>query len=340
MTTATVLEHRGLPYRRAGATGLLLPAFSLGLWQGFGSDRDQRTQASLITGAFDRGVTHFDNANRYGPPFGWAERVLGEVLRTELAAHRDEITITTKAGRPVGDHPYAVGGSRKHLLDAVDTGLARLGTDHVDVFYHHAYDPGTPLEETATALADIARQGKARYLGLSNYPAAPLAEIVALLRELRAPLALVQPGYSLLDRAAEEPGGVLDIAAEAGLGVVVYSPLAQGRLTTKYLDGAVPATSRAAWSTFLDGTFIDDAYLATVGRLDEAARARGASLPQAALQWVLRRPEVTSVLLGASRLEQLDENLGALRVAELTEADADELEAIASGTAAERVLAR
>lgn len=334
MSVGTVLEYRGVPYRRAGRTGLLLPAFSLGLWQNYGAGHDHRTQASLITGAFDRGLTHFDNANRYGPPYGWAERVLGEVLRTDLAAHRDEITITTKAGRPVGEHPYATGGSRKHLFDAVDASLTRLGTDYVDVFYQHAYDPTTPLEETVTALADIARQGKARYLGLSNYPAEQLAEAVRLLQDLRAPLALVQPGYSLLDQGAEAAGGVLEIARGAGLGVVVYSPLAQGKLTTKYLGGDVPDTSRAAWSSFLDGGFIDDAYLAIVKRLDEAAKARGRSLPQTALLWVLRRPEVTSVLLGASRLDQLDENLGALSGAPLTDDDARELERIVAGAVA------
>ena len=331
MSAPTVVEHRGIPYRRAGETGLVLPAFALGLWQNFGADRDHRAQAALITAAFDRGITHFDNANRYGPPFGWAESVLGNVLHAELAAHRDEITISTKAGNPIGDHPYATGGSRKHLLDAVEASLRRLGVDNVDVFYHHRHDPDTPLDETVSALADIARQGKARYLGLSNYPPAALREAVLLLRDAGAPIAVVQPSYSLLAREPEQSGGVFDVANASGLGVVVYSPLAQGRLTTKYLGGRAPETSRATWSSFLDESFIDDEYLTLGRRLDDVARTRGLTLPQIALQWVLRRPEVTSVLLGASRLEQLDENLRALDAPPLTFEDAQELQLIAAG---------
>lgn len=314
-----IQEYCGVPYRRAGSTGLLLPVFSFGLWHGFGQGHTRRSQVDLLTGAFDRGITHFDNANRYGPPHGFAEEVLGRVLRTELAAHRDEITITTKAGNPVAPHPYGSGGSRKHLLDAVDASLQRLGTDHVDVFYSHRYDPTVPLEETTTALADIARQGKARYLGLSNYPAEHLARAIDLLQAAGAPIALYQPRYSLLDRSVERTAGEFSVIADRGVGAVVYSTLAQGLLTDRYADGVIPEDSRATWSEFLDGEFVSEEYLSRLRTLAELAERRGESIAQLALNWATRTEVVTSAILGASRVEQLDSNLGALASAPLDE---------------------
>ncbi|WP_053385086.1 aldo/keto reductase [Leucobacter celer] len=314
------LAHRGVPYRRAGRSGLLLPAFALGLWHSFGETRERRAQADLIVGAFDRGITHFDNANRYGPPHGHAERVLGDVLGRELRAHRDEITISTKAGNQIAAHPYGSGASRKHLLDQIDRSLERLGVEHVDVFYSHRHDPATPLEETAQALADIARQGKARYIGLSNYPPEAIAAIAPLLGEAGAPVALVQPRYSLLDRTIEREGHVLDLAETHGFGVVVYSPLAQGLLTDRYLDGAIPDDARAGRSEFLGTDFLTDDYLRRTRALAGLAESEGATTPQLALRWILREQAVTSVLLGVSKPEQLDANLASARIPQLGDA--------------------
>ncbi|WP_449283864.1 aldo/keto reductase [Leucobacter sp.] len=309
-----------MPYRRAGRSGLLLPAFALGLWHSFGETRERRAQADLIVGAFDRGITHFDNANRYGPPYGHAERALGDVLGRELRAHRDEITISTKAGNQIASHPYGAGASRKHLLDQIDRSLARLGVEHVDVFYSHRHDPATPLEETAIALADIVRQGKARYAGLSNYPPEAIAAIAPLLAEAGAPAALVQPRYSLLDRTIERPGHVLDLAETHGFGVVVYSPLAQGLLTDRYLHGAIPEDARAGRSEFLGTDFLTEAYLRRTRALAALAEAEGATTSQIALRWILREQAVTSVLLGVSKPEQLDANLASARIPQLGDA--------------------
>ena len=314
------LVHRGVPYRRAGRTGLLLPAFALGLWHSFGETRDRRSQAELITGAFDRGITHFDNANRYGPPHGHSERVLGSVLAQELRGHRDEITVSTKAGNEVAPHPYGAGASRKHLFAEIEGSLSRLQLDYVDVFYSHRHDPATPLEETVTALSDIVRQGKARYLGLSNYPPAALAEAARLLREAGAPLALAQPRYSLLDRSIERPGEVLTLAQEHGFGVVVYSPLAQGLLTDRYLDGSIPADARAGRSEFLGTDFLTPEYLARARRHAALAQEADATAAQLSLRWILRQPAVTSVLLGASRPEQFDTNLASTTIPQLSDA--------------------
>lgn len=315
---STVTEYRGIPYRRAGATGLVLPVFAFGLWHGFGQNHDHRSQTSLLTGAFDRGITHFDNANRYGPPHGRAEEILGNALRHELAAHRDEITITTKAGNPIAPHPYGSGGSRKHLFDAVEASLSRLGTDHVDVFYSHRHDPNTPLEETVQALADIARDGKARYLGLSNYPAEVLAQAIDLLQTAKAPIALYQPRYSLLDRSAERPGGEFDAISARGVGAVIYSPLAQGLLTDRYSNGSIPEGSRATWSEFLHADFVSEEYLDRLQVLGQIAQERQQSIAQLALSWATRSGVITSAILGASRVEQLDENIASLRAEPLS----------------------
>lgn len=315
--TNSELEYRGVRYRRAGNSGLLLPEFALGLWHSFGEDRSRRSHADLIVAAFDRGVTHFDNANRYGPPHGAAETVLGEVIATELRTHREEITISTKAGNQIAPHPYGSGASRHHLFDQIDQSLARLKVDHVDVFYSHRHDPLTPLEETATALADIVRQGKARYVGLSNYPPAALSAIAGLLRDAGAPAALVQPRYSLIDREIERPGHVLDLAEQHGFGVIAYSPLAQGLLTDRYLTGTSPEDARAGRSEFLDTSFLTDEYVRRARALAELAAKNGATTPQLALQWILRQRAVTSVILGVSRPDQLDVNLASTQIPEL-----------------------
>ncbi|MDQ7907393.1 aldo/keto reductase [Phytohabitans sp. ZYX-F-186] len=309
-----------LEYRRAGDSGLDLPPFSFGLWQKFGTDYPYDTQREIILHAFDLGITHFDNADRYGPPHRAAQRVFGRVLAQDLAAHRDELILSTKAGNPIGPSPYHKGSSRKSLLTSLDNSLRDLGTDHVDIFYSHRYDPTTPLEETAGALASAVQQGKALYIGISNYPPEPAAEIAGLLRRAGVALLVHQPRYSLFDRRPEHDG-LLDLAARHGFGLVVYSPLAQGLLTDKYLNG-IPTGARAQNSTFLKPDVIDDTYRRRATALDKIAAERGQSLAQLALQWVLRQPQVTSALIGASSTWQLDHNVKALDFPPFT---ADEL---------------
>jgi L-glyceraldehyde 3-phosphate reductase len=310
-------RYERLPYRRAGSTGLDLPALSLGLWQRFGTDNAYETQRAIILRAFDLGIAHFDNADRYGPPHLAAQQVFGEVLAKDLAPYRDELVLTTKAGNPIGPSPYLKGGSRKSLLTSLDHSLRDLRTDYVDVFYHHRQDPTTPLEETVGALADAVRQGKALYVGISNYDPERAHEAAVLLREAGVPLLVHQPRYSIFDRGPEL-NGLLDLAAADGFGLVVYSPLAQGLLTDKYLHG-IPSDARAANSAFLSPDVIDDTYRKRAAALDDLARTRGQSLAQLALQWVLRRPEVTSALIGASSIAQLDHNAEALDAAPLTD---------------------
>lgn len=310
-------RYETLPYRRAGASGLDLPAFSFGLWQKFGPDYPYETRREIVLHAFDLGISHFDGANRYGPPFRAAEKFLGEVLRNDLGPYRDELIISTKAGNPIGQNPNQRGGSRKTLLGSLEISLRDLGTDYVDVFYSHSPDPTTPLEETVGALADAVRQGKALYAGISNYAADRAQQAARLLREAGVPLLLHQPRYSIFDRSIER-NGLLDAATADGFGVIVYSPLAQGLLTDKYLDG-IPADARAATSTFLTPDSIDEDYRRRARALDDLARDRGQSLAQLALQWVLRRPEVTSALIGASSSWQLDHNVAALDGPELTD---------------------
>ncbi|TWD83207.1 L-glyceraldehyde 3-phosphate reductase [Kribbella amoyensis] len=311
-------RYERLEYRRAGASGLDLPAFSLGLWQKFGTDYPFTTQREIVLHAFDLGITHIDNANRYGPPHRAAEKLLGRLLRTDLAPYRDELVIATKAGNPIGPSPYFKGGSRKSLLSSLDHSLRDLGTDYVDIFYHHRPDPGTPLEETVGALVSAVEQGKALYVGLSNYPTDRAHEAAALLRRAGVPLLVHQPRYSLFDRTTET-SGLLKQAAVDGFGLVVYSPLAQGLLTDKYLDGTIPPNARAANSAFLSPDQLDESYRERATALNQLALNRGQSLAQLALQWVLRQPEVTSAILGASSTAQLDHNLAALDFPPLTE---------------------
>jgi L-glyceraldehyde 3-phosphate reductase len=296
-------------YRRVGRSGVLLPAVSLGLWQNFGGDRPLDTQRAIVRRAFDRGITHFDLANNYGPPYGSAEENFGHILATDLRGYRDELIISSKAGYDMWPGPYGNWGSRKYLLASLDQSLGRMGLDYVDIFYSHRADPDTPLEETLGALDSAVRQGKALYAGISSYSAERTSEAIGILRELGTPLLIHQPSYSLLNRWIE--GGLLDVLGEQGVGCIVFSPLAQGLLTDRYLDG-VPAGSRASREGSLTSGMLTDETLAKVRALRGVAERRGQSLAQLALAWTLRDPRVTSTLIGASSVAQLEDNLGAL----------------------------
>ncbi|WP_328917727.1 MULTISPECIES: aldo/keto reductase [unclassified Streptomyces] len=297
-------------YRRLGRTGLLLPEISLGLWQNFGDDGPADRHRAIVTHAFDRGVTHFDLANNYGLPAGSAEANFGAVLRRDLRHHRDELIISSKAGYRMWPGPYGEWGSRKYLTASLDQSLTRLGVDYVDVFYSHRPDPHTPLEETVGALADLVARGKALYVGISNYDVEQTRAAVELLKDLRVPLAVHQPRYSMLDRGPEE--GLLDVLGGSGVGCVCYSPLAQGLLTSRYLDGT-PTGSRMARGDTLRSAALSDTLLATLRGLDALARERGRTLAQTALSWALRDPRVTSLIVGASSVAQFDDSLAALR---------------------------
>jgi L-glyceraldehyde 3-phosphate reductase len=303
-------RYDSMPYRRCGRSGILLPAISLGLWQNFGDDRPHQTAREIVWRAFDRGVTHFDLANNYGPPYGSAERNFGRILKADLGAHRDELIISTKAGYDMWPGPYGDGGSRKYLLASLDQSLERMGLDYVDIFYSHRYDPGTPLEETLGALDTAVKQGKALYAGISSYSGARTAEAGQMLRELGTPLLIHQPSYSMLNRWIEED--LLDVLDREGVGSIVFSPLAQGMLTDKYLDG-VPEDSRAAEDGSLESGMLTAETLAHVRALNDIARSRGQSLAQMAIAWTLRDPRVTSSLIGARSVTQLEDSLGALR---------------------------
>jgi L-glyceraldehyde 3-phosphate reductase len=307
-----------IPYRRAGRSGLVLPELSLGLWQNFGHARAYEVQRAIVLRAFDLGITHFDLANNYGPPPGAAEEVFGRILATDLKAYRDEIVVSTKAGYEMWPGPYGDGGSRKYLLSSLDQSLKRLGLDYVDVFYHHRPDTDTPLEESMGALVTAVTSGKSLYPAISNYDAARTVQAAELLTAAGTPLLLHQPRYSMFDRTVEQ--GVLDAVDEVGAAAIVYSPLAQGMLTDRYLDG-VPEGSRALTSVFLHESDITDTYLERARGLNEIAAGRGQSLAQLALQWVLRRRTVASAIIGASSVAQLEQNVGALDGAPLTDAE-------------------
>ncbi|HEX6703750.1 MAG TPA: aldo/keto reductase [Albitalea sp.] len=311
-------------FRRCGRSGLKLPAVSLGLWHNFGGGDDQDNARAMIRTAFDLGVTHFDLANNYGPPPGSAETLFGQVLRTDLQAHRDELVVSTKAGYLMWPGPYGDGGSRKYLIASVDQSLRRMGLDYVDVFYHHRPDPNTPLEETMDALAHIVRSGRALYVGLSNYPADLTRRAAALLREMRTPCLIHQARYSMLDRWVEPE--LLAVVADEGIGCIAFSPLAQGVLTDRYLEGRIPADSRVTRGVgFLRPEHLTASRLQLVGRLDAIARARGQTLAQLALTWVLRHEAMSSVLIGASRPDQVRDAVASLECAPLA---TDELDAI------------
>jgi len=304
-----------MTYRRSGRSGLKLPLLSLGLWQNFGDDRPFETQRAMVRRAFDLGITHFDLANNYGPPYGAAESNFGRLLVTDLAPYRDELVISTKAGWDMWPGPYGVGGSRKYLTASLDQSLRRLGVEYVDIFYSHRPDPQTPLDETAAALDAAVRAGKALYVGISSYSPEQSREMAKLLGELGTPLAIHQPSYSMLNRWIEEDG-LLDAAAELGFGIIGFTPLAQGMLTDKYLGG-IPADSRAAAGSSFDSAMLTDAALERLRALDDLARGRGQSLAQLALAWALRDERVTSLVIGASRVTQLEENVAALEGREL-----------------------
>ncbi|MFV3406547.1 L-glyceraldehyde 3-phosphate reductase [Pseudomonas sp. NY15463] len=305
-------RYARMPYRRVGRSGLVLPALSLGLWHNFGDATPIDTQRALLRTAFDVGINHFDLANNYGPPYGSAEINFGRLLREDLRAYRDELIISSKAGWDMWPGPYGQGGSsRKYLHASLDQSLKRLDLDYVDIFYSHRFDPDTPLEETAIALADIVRQGKALYIGISSYSAGKTQEIAALLNELKVPLLIHQPSYNLFNRWIE--GALLDTTEQAGVGVIVFTALAQGLLSDKYLDG-IPADARVnrAGGASLLPEHLSEANLARARALNEIARRRGQSLAQLALAWTLRDSRVTSALIGASRPEQIIENVAAL----------------------------
>jgi len=330
VSSAAASTDEALAYRRCGASGLRLPAISLGLWHNFGGvDRFEDARAIVRT-AFDAGITHFDLANNYGPPPGSAEETFGRQLRADLASHRDELIVSTKAGYRMWPGPYGDGGSRKYLIASLDQSLARLRLDYVDIFYHHRPDPETPLEETVEALAHIVRSGRALYVGLSNYPPETTRRAAALLREAHTPCVIHQARYSLFNRDIES--GLLDTLEAEGIGCIAFSPLAQGLLTDRYLGGGVPADSRAARpQAFLRPEHVTEERLAQARALDTIARARGQSLAQLALAWVLRQPVVCSALIGASRPQQVLDAIAALRAPVLHD---DELGAIDTITAA------
>jgi len=307
--TAAPARYDAMTYRRCGRSGLRLPAISLGLWQNFGDDRPLETQRAIVRRAFDLGVTHFDLANNYGPPYGSAEENFGRLLAQDLRPYRDELVISTKAGWDMWPGPYGEWGSRKYLLASLDQSLGRMGLDYVDIFYSHRFDPDTPLEETMGALDAAVRQGKALYVGISSYAPAKTAEAAAILRELGTPLLINQPSYSMLNRWIED--GLLDVLEREGVGCIGFSPLAQGMLTDRYLQG-IPEGSRASRDSSLLPEWLTEDYLAKVRALNEIAARRGQSLAQLALAWTLRDPRVTSTLVGASSVPQLEANLAAL----------------------------
>jgi L-glyceraldehyde 3-phosphate reductase len=296
-------------YRRSGRSGLHLPAISLGLWQGFGHSRPLETARAIVRRAFDLGITHFDLANNYGPPYGTAEQNFGELMRSDLAPYRDELVISTKAGYDMWPGPYGDHGSRKYLLASLDQSLGRMDLEYVDIFYSHRADPDTPLEETMGALATAVHQGKALYAGISSYSPERTAEAAAILRDLGTPLLIHQPSYSLVNRWIED--GLLDTLEREGVGCITFSPLAQGLLTNKYLHG-IPEGSRASEDGSFSPKLLTEDTLARVRALDELARGRGQSLAQMALAWTLRDARVTSTLIGASSVAQLEDNVGAL----------------------------
>ena len=310
MYAAAVDRYQSLPYARCGRSGLQLPRISLGLWQNFGDTKPFENAREMVLKSFDHGITHFDLANNYGPPAGSAEENFGRILATDLVQHRDELVVSTKAGYFMWPGPYGEWGSRKYLLASLDQSLKRMNIDYVDIFYSHRYDPNTPLEETMGALDTAVRSGRALYVGISSYGPKKTREAAAILREMKVPFVIHQPSYSLLNRWVEQ--GLLDVLEQEGIGCIAFSPLAQGLLTTKYLNG-IPDSSRAVGDESFRKSMLSDRNLASVRALDGIAKQRGQSLAQMAIAWVLRKPAITSALVGASSWSQIEECLGALR---------------------------
>ena len=321
-------RYDSMQYRRSGRSGLQLPAVSLGLWHNFGADRPLETSRAILRRAFDLGVTHFDLANNYGTPYGSAEQTFGRVLAEDFRPYRDELVISTKAGYDMWPGPYGEWGSRKYLLASLDQSLARMGLDYVDIFYSHRFDPDTPLEETMGALDTAVRSGRALYAGISSYAPEQTREAFEILEALGTPLLIHQPSYSLLNRWIEPE--LLDTLGGLGVGCICFSPLAQGMLTDKYLDG-IPEGSRASRNTSLPPDRLTDDVLAQVRALNQLARGRGQSLAQLALAWTLRDARMTSTLIGASSVAQLEDSLGALERLDFSDDELAEIDRIAAG---------
>ncbi|MEU4689290.1 L-glyceraldehyde 3-phosphate reductase [Actinoplanes sp. NPDC023714] len=317
-------RYDAMTYRRSGRSGLKLPAISLGLWHNFGDTRAFETQRAIVRRAFDLGVTHFDLANNYGPPPGSAEANFGRLLAGDLKPFRDELIVSTKAGYTMWDGPYGDWGSRKYLVSSLDQSLRRMGLDYVDIFYHHRPDPETPLYETAAALDAIVRSGRALYVGISNYKSAQAAEIAGILRDLGTPLLIHQPSYSILNRWIEHDR-LLDTLEDAGAGCIAFSPLQQGLLTDRYLGG-IPDDSRIRTSVFLNESALDSKTMGRLHALNDIAKRRGQSLAQLALSWALRDQRMTSLIIGASSVGQLENNIAALAGPALTAAELDEID--------------
>ncbi|MGZ8606789.1 MAG: L-glyceraldehyde 3-phosphate reductase [Actinomycetota bacterium] len=319
-------RYTTMEYRRSGRSGLLLPAVSLGLWHNFGHDRPLDTQRAILRRAFDLGITHIDLANNYGPPYGSAEENFGRILESDLRPYRDELVISTKAGYDMWPGPYGEWGSRKYMLASLDQSLSRMGLEYVDIFYSHRLDPDTPLEETLGALDTAVRQGKALYAGVSSYSAERTREAAGILRDLGTPILIHQPSYSMLNRWIED--GLLDVLGDEGIGCIAFSPLAQGMLTDRYLNG-VPDDSRVARGGALSGDMLTDENLDRIRSLNEIARRRGQTLAQMAIAWSLRDPRVTSALIGASSVEQLEQNVAALGALGFEAAELEEIDRFA-----------
>jgi L-glyceraldehyde 3-phosphate reductase len=317
-------RYESMTYRRSGRSGLKLPAISLGLWHNFGDARPWERQRDIVRRAFDLGVTHFDLANNYGPPAGSAEANFGRMLATDLRSHRDELVISTKAGYYMWEGPYGEWGSRKYLVSSLDQSLKRMGLDYVDIFYHHRPDPDTPLEETMGALDAVVRSGKALYVGISNYTSDQTAQAAAILQELGTPLLIHQPSYSILNRWTEKDH-LLDTLERVGAGCIAFSPLQQGLLTDRYLGG-IPDDSRVRTSVFLNESDLDAKTMGRINALNDIAKRRGQSLAQLALAWALRDPRMTSLIIGASSVEQLETNVAALDNLALSHEELDDID--------------
>jgi len=323
-------RYKNMKYNRCGDSGLELPAFSLGLWHNFGEHDDFANSRDIVRKAFDLGITHFDLANNYGTPAGSAEETLGKILKKDLESYRDEIIITTKAGYGMWEGPYGDGGSRKYLISSLDQSLKRLGQDYVDIFYHHRPDPETPLEETMGALDSIVRQGKALYVGISNYNTQETKQALKILKDLGTPVVINQFSYSMLNRWSEDDG-LLDLLKDEGIGSIAFCPLAQGMLTNKYLKG-IPIDSRAAGnSQFLSANDITEEKLIKIRKLNDIALSRNQSLAQMSLSWVLRKDRVSSVLVGASRVSQIEENAKIVDNLEFSETELNTIDNILKG---------
>ncbi|MGW7005062.1 L-glyceraldehyde 3-phosphate reductase [Streptomyces sp. NPDC054933] len=331
-------RYASMEYRRSGHSGLKLPAISLGLWHNFGDDRTLDSQRAILRRAFDLGVTHFDLANNYGPPYGAAESNFGKLLAQDFRPYRDELVISTKAGYDMWPGPYGERGSRKYLTASLDQSLKRMGLEYVDIFYSHRFDPETPLEETMGALASAVHQGKALYVGVSSYSAARTVDAALLLREMGVPALIHQPSYSMINRWIEDDG-LLDALEAEGMGCIAFAPLAQGMLTDRYLHG-IPEGSRASQGTSLDASLLTDDVLARLRGLNEIARRRGQSLAQFALSWVLRDKRMTSALIGASSVAQLEANVAAVGAPPLTDDELAEIDSFAKDTGGVNIWAR